>query len=120
MTGPTLTQDFFRGRRERFIEAMGDNTVAVFPAGASTPNHVKFRQQSDFYYLTGFSEPGAVAALLKSEGEQTYVLFVPPRNAHSERWDGKRAGVDGAVNDYGADTAHSVEDVEIELPSLVL
>ncbi len=120
MTGPTLTQDFFRGRRERFFDAMGDNTIAVFPAGPSTPNHVRFRQNSDFYYLTGFSEPGAVAALLKSEGEQTYALFVPPRNAHSERWDGKRAGVDGAVNDYGADAAHSVEDLEKELPILFL
>lgn len=120
MPGPTQTQDFFRGRRERFFDAMGDNTVAVFPGGPATPNHVKFRQNSDFHYLTGFPEPGAVAALLKHEGEQTYALFVPPRNPKSERWDGSRAGVDGAVNDYGADVAHSIDDVEKELPALFL
>ncbi len=118
MPGPSLTQDFFSGRRERFFEAMGDNTIAVFPAAPATPNHIRFRQNSDFYYLTGFPEPGAVAALLKHEGEQTYLLFVPPRDAHSERWDGSRAGVDGALDVYGADVAHSVDDIDKELPAL--
>ena len=120
MPGPILTQDFFRGRRERFFDAMGDDTVAVIPAGPATPNHVKFRQNSDFYYLTGFPEPGAVAALLKHDGEQKYVLFVPPRDEHSERWDGSRAGVEGAVDDSGADTAHSVAALEKEVPALFL
>ena len=71
-----LTSDFFAGRRGKAFDAMGDNAILIVSAGTPTPNHVKFRQESGFYYLTGFSEPNAAAVLLTSKGERSYTLFV--------------------------------------------
>jgi Xaa-Pro aminopeptidase len=81
--------------------------------------HYKFRQDSDLLYLTGFAEPGA--ALLLRPGHPTpFVLFVRPRNPAEETWTGRRAGVEGAVRDHGADAAFSVAELDDKLAELVM
>lgn len=75
-----------------------------------------FRQDSDFFYLTGFNEPNAVAVLAPHHPEHQFILFVPPKNPAQEVWTGYRAGVEGAIADYGAHQAHSIEDLTKELP----
>jgi len=96
--------------------------VAVIPTNRlvrrSNDIDFKFRPGSDFYYLTGFPEPRAVA-VLAPEREQRFVLFVQPRDPEQETWTGRRAGVDGARAAFGADAAHSIEDLEKELPELL-
>lgn len=77
-----------------------------------------FRQDSDFYYLTGFEEPDAVL-VLRAGSDAPYVLFVRPRDPLRERWDGLRAGVDGARDVYGADCAFLLAELEAELPRLL-
>ncbi len=80
-------------------------------------NHYPFRQDSDFAWVTGFDEPEGAALLFADPagGRSGLVLFVRPRDREREIWDGHRAGVEGAVADFGADAAHPVADMESKL-----
>ena len=107
-------------RRQRFLDLLGD-AAAVIPAAPLVTHHADcewpFRQNSDFWYLTGFDEPDAVALLLphRAEGER-YVLFVQPREPGAEVWTGRRWGIEGAIEHFGADLAHPLEDLAELLP----
>src|SRR4029077_15434641 len=93
--------------------------VAVFPAAplAIRNNDVEheYRQDSDFFYLTGFDEPESVL-VLHSGSDQPFTLFVRPRDPEREVWDGARAGVEGAVSDFGADVALPLAELAQKLP----
>ncbi|MEB3276207.1 MAG: aminopeptidase P N-terminal domain-containing protein [Cyanobacteriota bacterium] len=105
----------FAARRARFLDALG-GAAAVIPAAPLVVHHADcewpFRQNSDFWYLTGFDEPDAVALFLphRPEGER-FVLFVPPREASAEVWHGFRWGTEGAVEQFGADLAHPIGEL---------
>lgn len=105
----------FAERRARFVEALG-SAAAVIPAAPLAVHHADcewpFRQNSDFWYLTGFDEPDAVALFLphRPEGER-FVLFVQPREASAEVWHGFRWGTEGAVARFGADLAHPISEL---------
>ncbi len=105
-------------RRERFAAIVGD-LIVVIPAGFEQTRNDDvdhpFRQQSDFYYLTGFEEPDAVALIDPSAVDEQYVLFVRPRDREMEIWNGYRAGVEGAMERFGADAAYPIEDLESHL-----
>src|SRR5262245_7378177 len=105
----------FVERRQRFAEALGDG-LAVIPGARETLRngdvHHEFRQDSDFYYLTGFDEPDAVALFNPSHPKEPYVLFVRPRDRQLEVWNGRRAGVEGAIGTYGADTAYPIDQFD--------
>jgi Xaa-Pro aminopeptidase len=80
-------------------------------------NHFPFRQDSDFAWVTGFDEPEGAALLFADPqpGKSGLVLFVRPKDREREIWDGFRAGVEGAVADFGADAAHPVAEMEAKL-----
>src|SRR5262245_47492511 len=103
-----------------FMEKMEPNSVAVFASAHEIKrNHdtdFEFRQDTDFYYLTRLTEPDCVAVLLPSHPEHKYVLFVRPRVREEEIWTGIRAGVEGAVRDYGADAAYEISRLPELLP----
>jgi len=77
-----------------------------------------YRAHSDLYWLTGFEEPEAVA-MLSTQGDKPFTLFVRPRDKEKEIWTGRRAGTEGAVKSFGADQAFEVEQLDTELPKLV-
>jgi Xaa-Pro aminopeptidase len=108
----------FADRRAEFAAAIGDG-IAVIPAGVEQVRnddvHHEFRQDSAFHFLTGFHEPDAVALLDPSHPTERYVLFVRPRDREMEIWNGYRAGVDGAIERYGADAAFPVGELGDEL-----
>jgi Xaa-Pro aminopeptidase len=111
----------FQRRRKRVTEAMGDSTLIVFSAPYLIRNNDvehEWRQESDFHYLSGFDEPDSVL-VLRGGTEPRFVLFVRPRDPEREAWDGPRAGVEGAVADYGADAAFPLEELAKELPALI-
>lgn len=112
----------FRARRERFLEAIGGG-VAVLAAAPelvkSRDTEIVYRQNSDFFYLTGFLEPGAVAVLTPHDSAHRFTLFVRPRDPERETWNGKRAGVEGARQAYGADAAYPVGELDDRLKALV-
>lgn len=106
--------DRFAERRQQFMDAVGDG-IAVIPAAVETVRnddvHHPFRQSSDFFFLTGFHEPDAIA-LFDPTHNEPYVLFVRPRDPEMEAWNGKRAGVDGAREMFGADAAYPIAAFE--------
>ncbi|MDH3605442.1 MAG: aminopeptidase P N-terminal domain-containing protein [Acidimicrobiia bacterium] len=108
----------FALRRTQFSEAIGDG-FAVVPGGQEKvrnhDNTYPFRQDSDFFFLTGFPEPEAVAVINPTHPTDKYVLFVRPKDRMRETWDGYRAGVEGAVNTYGADAAFPMSDLAKKL-----
>jgi Xaa-Pro aminopeptidase len=112
-----------RPQLKSFIEAIGKDAIAIIPAAHETTRsydtEFKFRQDSDFYYLTGFPEPDAVAVIAPSKKKSPYQLFVRPRDAAMETWFGRREGIDGAVKNYGADKAYSIERFAENLPKLL-
>jgi Xaa-Pro aminopeptidase len=112
----------FRRRRERFLEQIGGG-VAVLAAAPelvkSRDTEVPYRQNSDFFYLTGFLEPGAVAVLTPHDPEHRFTLFVRPRDPERETWSGVRAGVEGARERFGADAAYPIAELDEHLRKLV-
>jgi Xaa-Pro aminopeptidase len=111
--------EVFRARRERFMEAIGA-AVAILPSApiAVRSNDVEYvyRQDSDFHYLTGFTEPESLALFAPGNKDGAFVLFVRPRDKERETWSGRRTGIEGAVVDYGADKAYGIDDLANVLP----
>src|SRR5437868_9535958 len=113
----------FIDRRQRFAEAVGDGLAIIPAAREVTRNsdvHYEFRQDSDFFFLTGFDEPDAVAVINPTHAKERYVLFVRPRDREMEIWTGRRAGVEGAIATYGADAAYPIEQLDQKLRELML
>lgn len=104
----------FTHRRAQFAAGI-DGGIAVVPAAKEVTRNddvaYEFRQSSDFFFLTGFDEPDAIA-LFDPAHDKPYVLFVRPRDPEMEAWNGRRAGVDGAVADFGADAAYPIGDFD--------
>ncbi len=106
-------------RRQRLMAKIGSG-VAIFCSAPPAVNHAdveyNYRQDSDFYYLTGFTEPDAVAVFVPNHEEHKFILFVRPRNPAAEVWTGYRAGLEGAQEVYGADIAYDISELDQKLP----
>ena len=80
----------------------------------------EYRQDSDLYYLTGFDEPESVAVLVSDgQGGGRFILFVRPSDPEREIWDGRRAGLEGAVQTFGADEAYPIAELDKKLAELM-
>ncbi len=123
MTELTLDRKEFARRRRTLMRQMDENSVAIlFTAPARTRNRdveYPFRPDSDFYYLTGFPEPEAVMVLVPGRPEGEFLLFVRERDLAKEIWHGRRAGLEGACDEYGADDAFPIGDVDDIVPGLI-
>lgn len=111
-----------RPQLTEFMRRMDPNSVAIIPsareATRSNDTQYRFRQDSDFLYLTGFEEPEAIAIVAPAR-EQKYTLFVRPRDPEREIWDGRRAGVEGAKSEYGADEALPIVEFDEKLQDIL-
>jgi Xaa-Pro aminopeptidase len=123
---PTFEASVYKSRREEVLRRMRETAagpaLAIFPAMpvATRNSDVEhaYRAHSDLYWLTGFEEPEAVA-VLSTQGDKSFTLFVRPRDKEKEIWTGRRAGTEGAVKSFGADQAFEIEKLDAELPKLV-
>jgi Xaa-Pro aminopeptidase len=122
---PAFEVSLLRTRREevlRRMRALAHPAVAVFPSApvAMRNGDVEhpYRADSDLFFLTGFEEPESVA-VLSTEGDKPFTLFVRPRDKEREIWNGRRAGVEGAVKNFGADQAFEIGKLDEELPGLL-
>lgn len=115
MTNPTE----YRQRREQLMAKIGSGT-AIFRSAPAAVMHndveYAYRQDSDFFYLTGFNEAEAVAVIAPHHEEHKFVLFVQPKDLEKETWHGYRAGVEGAKELYGADEAFPIAELAEKLP----
>jgi Xaa-Pro aminopeptidase len=117
-----MAMDVHVARRQALMERLGPRTVAV--VGGKRPTlrngdvENRFRASSDLWFLTGFTEPEALAVIAPGR-EQKLTLFVRPRDPERETWTGRRHGLEGAQQRFGADQAFSVDDVAKELPKLL-
>ena len=116
-----FTQDDFASRRTRLAESLDDGAIILAAGHLANRNHdveYEFRQDSTFWYYTGFDEPDAVA-VLRPGADEPYVLFVNPFDPKYEIWVGQRIGVEGAKETLGADEAFPVEELDEKLPELL-
>ena len=105
---PAIPPSFFATHRERFLAKLPAGSIAVFHAAAETTVETSpdpYRQSSDFWYLTGLSEPESACVIIPASGGSAarFLLFVRPRDFAAEQWTGRRAGIEGAKKDFGAE-----------------
>ena len=111
-----------RTHLKKFIEAMDENSIAIIPATheatRSYDTEFKFHQDPDFIYLTAFPEPDAIAVIDPSS-KKPFTLYVRPRDPLMETWYGRRQGVEGAVKNFGADKAFSIDKFAGDLAKML-
>ncbi len=113
----------FARRRKTLMGMMEPNSIAIVPTARpktrSRDTEYPFRPDSNFWYLTGFTEPEAVLVLLPGRSHGEFVLFCRERNPEKEIWDGVRAGPEGVIDSLGADDAFPIDDIDDILPGLI-
>ena len=110
-------------RRKKFVQQLKDNSLVILPnkshAMRTYDTEFKFKPDSDFYYLTGFSEPNSICVIKKEKNKSHFILFVQPRDKEKEIWVGKSAGLEGAKSVYRADEAYPLSEFDNKLFDLV-
>ena len=118
-----ITRKEFGRRRKQLMRMMGKNSIAIIPTATEQLRNrdveFPFRADSDFYYLSGFHEPDAVAVLIPGRPHGEYLLFCRERDPKMETWNGLRAGTQGAVDNFDADDAFPIGDIDEILPGLM-
>ena len=113
---PSIIKAEFLRRRQTLMAQMEPNSIAILPAASEKIRNrdaqYPFRQDSDFYYLSGFGEPESVLVLIPGREHGETLLFCRERDRERETWDGYRAGPEGACERYGADDAFPINDIE--------
>lgn len=117
-----ISQQEYQVRRQKLAAQLAEHSIAVIPAAKEAhrngDTHYRFRQDSDFYYLTGFNEPDAVLMITSGTPSQS-ILFSRPRNPAEEQWTGKRLGQEGALEHLRMDAALAIHDLTAEFPNLL-
>lgn len=118
-----MSQTEYSTRRKRLMQMMGKGSIAIIPAAPTTIRNRdvehRYRPDSDFYYLTGFAEPEAVAVIIPKRKHGEFILFCRERDPEMETWVGPRAGLEGARETYLADDAFPIADIAEILPGLL-
>lgn len=113
----------FARRRKKLMDMVDRGGIAIQP---TAPERIRnrdvyypYRPDSDFFYLTGFPEPEAVLVLVPDRPQGEYILFCREKDPEQETWHGRRAGLEGACEQYGADDAFPISDLDDILPGLL-
>lgn len=110
-------------RRKRLMDMIGSDSIAILPTASvyirNRDVEFPFRPDSDFYYLTAYPEPEAVAVLIPDRVDGEYIIFCREKDEEMETWHGRRVGLEGACDIYGADDAFPIEDMDEILPGLI-
>lgn len=119
----TISKTEYARRRKNLMSTMAPNSIAIIPSAReqvrSRDTHFPFRQDSDFYYLCGFTEPDSVLVLLPGRKHGQYVMFCREKDPTLELWNGYREGPEGVCENYGADDAFPISDIDDILPGLL-
>jgi Xaa-Pro aminopeptidase len=115
--------DCFKKRQQKLLSQMKENSIAIIFATKEPKHHRKtiypYRQDSKFYYMTGFAESDAIAVFLHGHDKGRYILFSKEKNYDTEVWTGKIVGQIEACDYYGADQAFTLNQAEVMIPELI-
>jgi len=118
-----MKQSEFKKRRKQLMQRIGKGNIALIgSASTRTRNRdvdYPFRQDSDFYYLTGFNEPEALAVFIPGREQGEYLLFCREFDEKKALWEGAHAGLEGATKHFEADDAFPIDDLNDILPGLL-
>jgi Xaa-Pro aminopeptidase len=118
-----INQKEYQARRKKLAQNLPKESIAIIPAAhehiRNGDVHYCFRQDSNFYYLTGFNEPQALLVVIPGEEEQS-ILFNRTRNPLEEQWTGIRLGQEGALTELGMQKAFPISSIEEKLPDLLI
>jgi Xaa-Pro aminopeptidase len=118
-----ISQKEFSKRRKQLMRMAQEDAIIILPSAPerirSNDTHYPYRQDSDFWYLTGFAEPEAVLVIVPGRKHGENVLFCRERHPEREAWDGPRVGPEGAVEKFGMDDAFAIDDLDDILPGLL-
>ena len=113
----------FLERRSELSEKVLDNS-AIIVASSPVKSRVSdtdylYRQDSNFYYLSGYEEPESILLIRPYEKNDNFIIFCRDRDPLKEQWDGFRSGQKGAIEDFDADKALSISSVDSLMPELL-
>ncbi|MFI3219729.1 MAG: Xaa-Pro aminopeptidase [Methylococcales bacterium] len=118
-----MKQSEFKKRRKQLMQRIGKGNLALIgSASTHTRNrdvNYPFRQDSDFYYLTGFNEPNSLAVFIPEREQGEYILFCREFDEKKALWEGAHAGLEGATSHYAADDSFPIEDLNDILPGML-
>ncbi|RYU61507.1 Xaa-Pro aminopeptidase [Methylolobus aquaticus] len=118
-----MPRNEFKQRRKRLMRLMPKGSVAIIASAAPSIRNrdveYPFRQDSDFYYLTGFNEHDSIAVLAPGRKQGEYVVFCREHDEKLAVWVGRNAGLEGAREGYGADEALPIGELQKALPDLI-
>ena len=118
-----IKQKEYAKRRRQLMRMAGKDSIIILQAAPprirNNDVHYPYRQDSDFLYLTGFREPGALLVMIPDDDEGHCALFCRSRDPEREMWDGRMVGVEGAVADFGMDEAFDIKEAETRLRELL-
>jgi Xaa-Pro aminopeptidase len=118
-----MKQSEFKKRRKQLMQRIGIGNIALLGSSSTKIRNrdvqYPYRQDSDFYYLTGFSEPDALAVFIPGREQGEYLLFCREFDAAKALWEGAHAGLEGATGHYQADDAFPIDDLDDILPGLL-
>ena len=118
-----MKQSEFKKRRKQLMQRIGKGNIALLGSSSTKIRNrdvqYPFRQDSDFYYLTGFSEPDALAVFIPGREQGEYILFCREFDEAKALWEGAHAGLEGATGHYQADDAFPIDDLDEILPGML-
>ncbi len=118
-----ITVKEFQQRRKKLMAHMSENSIAILPAAPVAIRNrdveYPYRQDSDFYYLSGFIEPEAVMVLKPKREHGEFIMFCRERDPEKEMWGGLIKGPEGLCEEFGADDAFPIQDIDEILPGLI-
>ena len=118
-----MNKNIYKERRESLSSLIPNNSAIIIPGAdnryRNADSAYAFRQESSFYYLSGFCEASSVMLLVNNNNKINSIIFVPEKDKIKEIWDGYRAGPEGVVSDYLFDLAFNNSDLDKEIPALI-
>jgi Xaa-Pro aminopeptidase len=118
-----IKQKEYARRRSQLGRMTGEGSVVIVRAAPerlrNNDVHYPYRQDSDFLYLTGYREPGAMLVLMPDGKQCKSVLFCREKDPKREMWDGPMVGTEGAVAEFGMDEAYDIESAKQRMPELL-
>mgnify|MGYP001370729876 FL=1 len=118
-----MDNTIYKKRRDNLEKILPNNSVLLLPGAdlqyRNADSAHAFRQESSFFYFSGFREPSSLIAIVKNDKGLSSIIFVPPKDKLKEIWDGYRAGPIGAVEDYMFDKAYDNNQIDSMMPDIL-